>query len=112
MFNALSIAADYVLGCNPFGYVWLSGLGTAYPHEPLHNDALTFLADGKGLLPGITVFGPNQDRGGQSYYDYGANCMYPAYGELPLLRRYVDVRTFVNNNEFDMTVMARQGRRY
>ncbi|MBI2425863.1 MAG: Ig-like domain-containing protein [Candidatus Hydrogenedentes bacterium] len=108
LFNVLSIAADYVLGCNPIGNVWLSGLGTQYPREPLHSDLLAFLADGKGLMPGIAIFGPTLNRGNASYYDYGGNCMYPEYGEHPLLRRYADIRTFVNTNEFDITVTARQ----
>ncbi|MBI2425862.1 MAG: choice-of-anchor D domain-containing protein [Candidatus Hydrogenedentes bacterium] len=106
-FNAISLSADYVLGCNPNGLVWLTGLGTRYPLEPLHLDALTFLKAGKGLLPGIPVFGPVTSMPSPSYYDYAENALYPAFTDHPGFHRYVDSRTFIVCNEFDLTIQAR-----
>lgn len=106
-FNAMSLSpVDYVLGCNPNGLVWITGWVADSP-EPLHLDALTFLKDGKGLLPGIPVLGPIVDNPGQSYYDYAKNVLYPSFMDYPGFHRYVDLRTFVSCNEFDLSIQAR-----
>ena len=56
----MSLEADYVLGCNPLGMTWITGLGTRSPMSPLHNDAMTFIKHNKGVLPGIPVYGPTK----------------------------------------------------
>jgi hypothetical protein len=106
--NAISISADYVLGANPMGQVWITGLGSRHPQDILHLDSLTFRADGQGQLPGIPVYGPVDGLPGWSYYDYGRNVFYPEFDEHPLLRRYGDLNVFVSNNEFEISLQAVQ----
>lgn len=104
--NALSLSADYVLGCNPLGMVWITNLGSRYPHDPLHLDSLAFLRDGYGLLPGIPVYGPVGELHQLDYVEYGRRLMYPAIENTPLLRRYADVHGLVQMNEFDVSLQA------
>ena len=106
-FDAISLSADYVLGANPMGMVCVTGLGSRYPREPLHLDALSFLNQGQGLMPGIPVFGPVNALPGYSGYHYGANVLHPQFDSRPLLRRYVDLRAFVTTNEFGLHMFAR-----
>ncbi|MBI2060597.1 MAG: glycoside hydrolase family 9 protein [Nitrospirae bacterium] len=105
--NALSLSADYILGANPNGMVWMTALGSHYPREPLHLDTLSFLKDGQGLLPGIPVYGPIVSAPMVWYYEAPKAGFYPDFGDQPLGRRFVDSRTFVNTSEFDNTVQAR-----
>lgn len=100
-FNAISMAADYVLGANPLGMVWITGLGSRNPQDPLHLDAMAFKKDGFGLIPGIPVYGPTNGLPGFPRYDYGANTMYPVFDDRPLMRHYADIHTWVAHNEFD-----------
>ncbi|MFA5147285.1 MAG: glycoside hydrolase family 9 protein [Candidatus Omnitrophota bacterium] len=106
--NAISLSADYVLGANPYGTAWITGLGTRHPREPLHSDSLALLMDGQGLLPGIPVYGPVGYLPGNAYYDFGEYMFYPQFGDHPLMRRYADIHSFVNTNEFDIGVQAGQ----
>ena len=99
-FDAISVAADYVLGANPAGMVWITGLGTRYPREPLHTDSLVWLKRGRSAVPGIPVYGPVHSLPGAHYYRPGEAAFHPAFAEHPLMRRYGDLRTFVNTNEF------------
>lgn len=98
-FDAISLSADYVLGANPEGMVWITGLGSRHPEDPLHLDSLAFIKEGKGPVPGFAVFGPTKGISGMSYYDFGKNTLYPPFMEHPLMRRYADIHTFVINNE-------------
>ena len=98
--NAISLSADFVLGCNPQGMVWITGLGSRYPREPLHHDSLAFMhEEGLPAVPGIPVYGYGVLLG-QNYYDYGKHMIYPPFNEIPLLRRFIDIRTFVTLTEF------------
>ncbi len=107
-FNAASISADYVLGCNALGMAWLTGLGSRHPNEPLHLDSLAFSKTGIGPMPGIPVYGPTGSLPDKVAYDYGANVYYPPYLQHPEYRRYGDIHTFVHNNEFDVSVQSAQ----
>ncbi len=98
-FDAISLSADYALGANPEGRVWITQLGSRHPEDPLHLDSLAFIKDGKGPVPGFAVFGPTKGISGMPHYDFGKNVMYPPFLEHPLLRRYADLHTFVANNE-------------
>lgn len=99
-FNALSLAADWVLGGNPNGYVYFSGLGSRRVEEPLHLDSLSFVKQGKGVIPGIPVYGPNDDAPNAQYAAATVGAFYPAFSAQPPGRRYGDVRTLVTCNEF------------
>lgn len=98
--DAMSLSADYVLGANPAGFVYVTGLGFNSPREPLHLDSLVWLKKGKPPVPGIPVYGPSSDIPGHDWYKHGLRAMHPKYSELPRMRRYVDIRTFVVNSEF------------
>ncbi len=99
-FDALSLAADYALGGNPDGLVYFTGLGSRRVEEPLHLDALSFIKEGKGPIPGIPVYGPVSDLSTAPYYSPGNAAFYPSFSLHPLMRRYGDIRTFVITNEF------------
>ena len=99
-FDAISVAGDYVLGANPAGMVWITGLGTRHPREPLHLDSLVWIARGRPPVPGIPVYGPVHSLPGAPYYRPGEATFHPPFAEHPVMRRYGDLRTFVTNNEF------------
>ena len=109
IFDALSLCADYVLGCNPNSFVYISGLGTRHPEEPLHLDSLAFVKESQGKpMPGIPVYGPvEQDGlGHPSYINSALAVYYPDFNTgTPKLLRYGDVRVFVNDNEFSVWEM-------
>lgn len=105
-FDAMSLSADYVLGANPEGRVWLTGLGSQPPRDPLHLDSLTFIKEGGKPIPGYPVFGPTKGLSGLYYYDYGEYVFYPAFLDHPLMHRYADIHTFVANNEGLSQLMA------
>ncbi|MFC1735265.1 choice-of-anchor D domain-containing protein [Candidatus Hydrogenedentota bacterium] len=98
--NAISLSADYVLGCNPLGRSWMSGLGSRPPQGALHLDSLVFVAQGMPPIPGLPVFGPSESIPVNSYYAYSMRLSYPAYAERPILRRYADVHVVTRSNEF------------
>jgi endoglucanase len=97
--NAVSLSADYVLGCNPLGMVWLSGLGSRSPQYVNHHDSLTFRWYGKGIIPGLPVYGPMASVPNTWTYYFAENLCYPPFDERPPLRRWIDVNTW-GLNEF------------
>jgi endoglucanase len=118
-FNALSLSADYILGGNPLGMVYFTGLGTRHVEEPLHLDSLAFIHLGKGPVPGIPVYGPADESDNYSYTlgfrsafhpeigdgDSGGDHTRPARLGHPIGRRYADVRLWVIANEFSVAEM-------
>lgn len=101
-FDAMSLAADYVLGANPLGMVFITGLGTRHPEEPLHLDSLVSLKNGHGVMPGIPVYGPVPDLPAAEYYRFASSRFSPAFGARPPMLRYADVHSFVTTNEFSV----------
>jgi hypothetical protein len=102
-FDALSLAADYVLGGNPNGMVYLTGLGSISPQEPLHTDSLVFIKR-KGMppMPGIPVYGPVVSLPSAAWYAPLNAAFHPPFGQQPLALRHVDSRTSVNTSEFSV----------
>jgi len=100
-FDALSLSADYVLGCNPASYVYITGLGSRHPEQPLHTDSLAFIQD-QGLppIPGIPVYGPVRNMPGAYWYAPIEASFYPNFAGQPLGQRLSDTRGSVNMNEF------------
>jgi hypothetical protein len=98
-FDAISVSADYVLGANPLGMSFITGLGTVSPREPLHLDSLVSIRDGRGPMPGIPVYGPVEQLPRADYYRYARAAFHPDFDQHPLMRRYADVRSFVVTNE-------------
>lgn len=97
--DALSVSADYVFGANPLGMVFVTGLGTHSPRNPLHLDSLAHAKRGRGPVPGIPVYGPVRELPRAGYYRHAREAFHPAFERHPLFRRYGDVRSFVNTNE-------------
>ena len=100
--DTASLSADYVLGCNPAGRVWITGLGSRPPQDPLHLDSLAFIGMGLEPMPGIPVYGPVEHIPVAGISEYGARLSYPLYANHPPLRRYGDVHFFIPNNEFSV----------
>lgn len=101
-FDAMSLAADYVLGANPLGMVFVTGLGTRHPEEPLHLDSLVFIHEGHGPMPGIPVYGPVPDLPAADYYRFASEKFAPRFESRPPMLRYADVHSFVTTNEFSV----------
>lgn len=101
-FDTLSLAADYLLGGNPNGLVYITGLGTRHVEEPLHLDSLVFIKRGKGAIPGIPVFGPTEEAPKMPYALPAIRAFYPDFSLRPEALRYADVRTVPNFNEFSV----------
>ncbi|MFH1437135.1 MAG: glycoside hydrolase family 9 protein, partial [Pseudomonadota bacterium] len=100
-FNAMSLLADYVLGCNPMSYTYITGLGSRRPEEPVHTDSLSFIKDaGMPPMPGIPVIGMVRNMPGAPYYDAPEAAFYPVFGGQPLGWRHADTRVMINMSEF------------
>ena len=107
-FNALSLSADFILGGNPMGMSWITGLGSRYPRAITHHDAQSFIKDGLGLMPGIPVYGVVQSMSPDSgsAAQYPARVFHPATSELPAYRRYGDSWTMIATSEFTVSEMS------
>jgi hypothetical protein len=105
-FDALSVAADYLLGCNPAGMVYVTGLGSRHPEQPLHTDSLAFMAEaGMPPVPGIPVYGPVVSMPGSYWYLPIDAAFYPIFEDQPEGLRLSDTRGSVNMSEFDVWSM-------
>ena len=102
VYDMMSLSADYVLGCNPSGMSWITGLGSRRPMDPLHLDSLAFIHAGQGPIPGIPLYGPVDNLPMNQFYTYAARLTYPAFADSPKGRRYADVHYFVICNEFSV----------
>lgn len=102
-FDALSLAADAMLGCNPASYSYVTGLGSRSPTQPLHLDSLAFQAK-RGLppVPGLVVYGPVEGMPGSHYYEPLAAGFYPPFEDQPRALRHVDAAHAVNMSEFSV----------
>ena len=101
-FDALSLAADFVLGGNPNGLVYFSGLGTRRVEEPLHLDSLAFIKLGQGPIPGIPAYGPSDEIYCDTcdWTEATRAAFHPGYMTLPRARRFGDNRLLIVNTEF------------
>lgn len=105
--DAISLSADYVLGANPLGLVWITGLGSRAPLDPLHADSRSFVIDqGVNAVPGIPVFGPASTLQSSASTETANRLMYPAsnlWTSRPLMRRYAGPNNYVGMNEFTVS---------
>ena len=99
-FNAVSQYADYALGVNPLGMSYTTGLGTVQPMSPCHLDSYSTIKKGLGPVPGIVIYGPCVGRSGMTYQRAVSDKLYPAWDNLPQLRRWGDGWSLINGNEF------------
>jgi endoglucanase len=98
--DAMSLAADTMLGCNAAGMSFVTGLGTVFPRQPLHLDSLASIAAGGPAVPGIVVYGPVANAPSPHYYAPALAAFYPSFEQRPLTMRYADNALFVNTSEF------------
>ncbi|RMH57049.1 MAG: hypothetical protein D6679_07960 [Candidatus Hydrogenedentota bacterium] len=100
-FDGASRIADYVLGANPPGWCFTTGLGDRPPYDPLHLDSYKYIKKGMGPAPGIVIYGsplvqqvpymiPVVGKTHPLFYD----------GKVPLMREIVDGWSVVLQNEF------------
>lgn len=103
----MSLNSDWVLGCNPLGRSWISGLGSRPIRESLWADSLMFdKYTDRGPIPGCIVYGPVDGVPGSSYYWWARNACEPPLPNRPEWRRFVDIRSFVGCSEFTVDVQA------
>jgi endoglucanase len=102
--DAISLSADYVLGANPLGLVWITGLGSRAPIDPRHSDSRAFIVDQQTrAIPGIPVYGPGPALKTSAAYETANRLIYPdstLWTDRPLMRRYSSASNYVNMNEF------------
>ena len=92
-FDAAASLLNYVLGVNPIGISYVTGLGFHSVLDPHDRQSWYTRSQAKwGIpVPGILVFGP----GGGT-----ANTTFPAIATLPAERRYADSHNDIQENEF------------
>jgi endoglucanase len=104
--DGASQLADYVLGLNPIGKSYTTGLGANPPTNPLHLDSYYTLKRGLGPVPGITVYGPKRKPKSVEYQRIVWGKVYPAWEELPEQRRYCEGWSLVEVAEFTSKEIA------
>ena len=104
--------ADYMLGANPMGMSWSTGIGYVYPVKNHYrfNDYNAWLDP----VPGILIYGPNElslsdftgiwypkDADGNVHNFLSAKMLLNGTANIPILRRWVPHNYFsVGQNEF------------
>ena len=91
-FDAAASLLNYVLGVNPIGISYVTGVGFHSVTDPHDRQSWYTNSQAKWLkpVPGILVFGPGAT----------GNTTFPAIGTLPTERRYGDSRGDIQENEF------------
>jgi endoglucanase len=90
-FDAASNMMDYILGLNPMGISYVTGLGFHQVHNPHDRESGYTENMGWGPKPGITVFGPGIP---------GAGTTVPALTSLPKERQFADNMGAISMAEF------------
>lgn len=93
---------NYILGVNPLGISYVTGLGFNQVHNPHDRESAYTKGKGWGSKPGITVFGSGP---GLNRYTHVATedpnlNVFPKFSTLPMERQYTDNRDIISNNEF------------
>lgn len=89
--DAASQLMDYVLGLNPVGKCYITGLGSNRVHNPHDRESAYTKKMGWGPREGILVFGPGGSGNGISV---------PSVTTLPRERRYIDNLASIQWSEF------------
>ncbi len=98
--DAASQLADYSLGLNPLGKVYVTGLGQNPPNNPLQLDTFFTEQAGLGRVPGIVVYGPFANPSSISYQKLVWERVFPRWQSLPEQRRYSEGWSLIPVNEF------------
>ena len=92
--------ADWVLGANPLGRCFTSGLGRYPPLNPLQLDSYFHIQAGRGPVPGLVIYGITDSPGAAPYVKAVTQHGYPDMSRLPPARRFTDGWSVVGQNEF------------
>lgn len=100
--QALQHDANFVLGCNPLGRSWITGIGDLTPELILHRQ---LLIEGRTNIPaGYHIYGPFAKSSESAWYGthYEAfwTNLYPATMNYPSMRAYVASEWMAGMNEF------------
>jgi endoglucanase len=98
--DAAAQLADWVLGANPPGWCFTTGLGSRPPNNPLQLDSYPHAHEGRGPVPGIVIYGITDPPGASAYIKAVTQHMHPAMETLPAARRLTDGWSVVAQNEF------------
>jgi endoglucanase len=90
-FDAACNLVDYILGLNPLGISYTTGLGFHQVHNPHDRESAFTKKKGWGPKPGITVFGPGVSPEGTTV---------PAITSLPKERQFSDNLSCISTAEF------------
>ncbi|MEM7808256.1 MAG: glycoside hydrolase family 9 protein, partial [Planctomycetota bacterium] len=91
-------ATSYGIGINPTGMTMTTGLGHAWPVEPLHIDSMRLAAPPP---PGITVYGTHDPARAPNYIKrWTLPNTIPAWQDWPIAECYFDVGNWVEMNEY------------
>jgi hypothetical protein len=95
------------LGANPQDMSYITGVGSRYPMDPLHNQSRFDTI--KEPIPGLSLYGPNSHLSFANPYDavaQGTSYLYPDGSQedkpYPILRRFYDNHENVAMAEFDI----------
>jgi endoglucanase len=103
--TAMAHDANFVLGCNPLGRSWITGVGALTPEKFLHR---LWIIDGRGEIPaGFHIYGPfaksnDGDLYGQHYQVFWTN-LYPVTMTYPRMRTYTASEWMAGMNEFTVS---------
>lgn len=87
---------NYLLGQNPLGISYVTGLGFHQVHNPHDRECAYTIGKGWGPKPGITIFGP-----GVLWSQGGAGATtFPSISTLPKERQFGDDRNSISSAEF------------
>jgi endoglucanase len=100
LIDTVSQLSDYALGLNPLGRSFVTGLGARPPTDPLHLDSYSFMAKGRGPVPGITIYGPVGQPSSKMPAAKLWQAHYPGFLSLPQQHRFVDGWLMVPMAEF------------
>lgn len=89
---------NYILGLNPLGLSYVTGIGFNQVHNPHDRESAYTKTKKWGPKPGITVFGPGI-KNYVSTTDPTASVI-PAYKTFPAEKQYVDNSDVISMNEF------------
>lgn len=92
--------ADWVMGANPAGRCFTTGLGTRPPTNPTHLDSYRHVQAGEGPVPGLVLYGITEPTGGSPYVRAVTQHLFLSMDKLPAGRRFTDGWSVVEQNEF------------
>jgi endoglucanase len=92
-FDGACALMNYILGVNPLGISYVTGLGIHQVHFPHDRESAYSRGKGWGSKPGIVVFGPGVLQG-------ASLTTFPEIGTLPVERQFGDDMSSISTAEF------------